>query len=185
MTARNRTEFGRADDSLEKTKAATGTQIVAARNVHGKTAMSPSAHILFSRACGLGVLLALPLGLTSSALASARDACSLVSVQQVQGIIGSDAKVASDIPEQSRRGETGSSCTYVSSAYSALVMYDTYPTVAQAQTAIDKLNARSRVRGHVSAKGSTVLVAGVTVLGKRLENEALSRKLRDAAFGKL
>jgi hypothetical protein len=161
----------------KKPKPRRNLKIVAARNVHGKTTMSPSPHVLFSRACGLGAVLALPLGLTSSALAAPRDACSLVSVQRVQrvqGIIGSDAKVASDIPEQSRRGETASSCTYVSSAYSA-----------QAQTAIDKLNARSRARGQVSAKGSTVLVAGVTVLGKRLENEALSRKLSDAAFGKL
>jgi hypothetical protein len=57
-----------------------------------------------------------------------------------------------------RRGETASSCTYVSSAYSALVMYDTYPTLAQAQTAIDKLNARTRVqlqhRGRVAARAN-------------------------------
>src|SRR5450755_2615269 len=102
----------------KKPKPRRNLKIVAARNVHGKTTMSPSPHVLFSRACGLGSLLALPLGLTSSALAAPRDACSLVSVQRVQrvqGIIGSDAKVASDIPEQSRRGETASSCTYVSS----------------------------------------------------------------------
>lgn len=115
----------------------------------------------------------------TTARASTRDACSLVPLSQVQGLIGADGIVMSR-PSGSKNGVTSSYCTYGSKAYVATLMYSTFPSDGDARSWYAKMNARPgfRDRGYKAIKGAAVVMAYVTATSAaKAEQKTFSRQL--------
>jgi hypothetical protein len=118
-----------------------------------------------SRTCARilsGALFAAALACGSSALASPKEACSLVPLSQVQSLIGADGAIMSR-PSGSKDGVTSSFCTYGSKAYVASLVYMTFASADQAHSAYAKLSARPgmRGRGYNAIKGAAIVMAYV------------------------
>ena len=129
-----------------------------------------------------GALFAAALGCGSSALAATKDACSLVPLARVQALIGADGTVMSR-PSGSRDGVTSSYCTYGSKAYIASLVYTTFPSAGQAQSAFAKLSARPgmRGRGYKAIKGTAIVMAYVNATSAaHAENKSFSQQLGTA-----
>ncbi|MDP9104358.1 MAG: hypothetical protein M3N49_00250 [Candidatus Eremiobacteraeota bacterium] len=119
------------------------------------------------------------LGSGTTALASTKDACSLVPLSQVQGLIGADGVVMSR-PSGSKNGVTSSYCTYGSKAYAVSLMYSTFPSAGDARSWYAKMNARPgfRDRGYKAIKGAAVIMAYVNATSAaNAEQKSFSRQL--------
>ena len=129
-----------------------------------------------------GALFAAALACGSSALASTKDACSLVPLAHVQTLIGADGAVMSR-PSASKNGVTSSYCTYASKAYNVSLMYMTFASAEQAQSAYAKFSARPgmRGRGYKAIKGTAIVMAYVADNSPaRSEQKTFSQQLGTA-----
>lgn len=132
----------------------------------------------FRSALFTGLLCSTALAFGTSALASTKDACSLVPLSQVQATIGSDGALINFPRNTSRNGVTASFCSYGSKAYGASLGYFTFATAAQAQSAFVQMKARAHARGYSAIKGTSIVSAFVNDNSSaHLEHKVLSRQI--------